>query len=115
MCFAFLGDCISFSEGSDVCSEDDASDTDRLYNIFAICRKAMDEDADFQCKREPAIIEAGKCAEKETLPKGLRERSSSKNQEDEVKDDGDEQAELHYQRDANIGAFCPCLHVYSLF
>ena len=88
-----------------MCSEDDASDTDRLYNIFAICRKAMDENAEFQCKREPAIIEAGKCAEKETLPKGLRERSSSKNQEDEVKDDGDEQAELHNQPDANIDAF----------
>ena len=108
MCFVFLGDCISLtSEGSDVCSEDDASDTDRLYNIFAICRKAMDENAEYQCKREPKALDAAATCE------GTSEVNKADKEKKDSEDDYYEEQEN--QGDGNSDPFCPCLRMYSLF
>ena len=65
----------------------------------------MDENAEFQCKREPQVLDAVKC-------EGTSERDKDDKQKKESEDYYEEQEN---QGDGSSDTFCPRLHVYSLF
>ena len=58
-CYAFAGNCIAVDKGG--FSGDAAVGADDFYDFYSICRKAMDENAEFQCKQEPKTLTEGQC------------------------------------------------------
>ena len=63
MCVRVSGHCF-WEKTSNGCKNKDDTFKHNAYDFYALCRKANDPHAEFQCKTDPAKLSAGKCADR---------------------------------------------------
>ena len=97
------GQCF-WEKTSNGCKNYDDTFKHNAYDFYALCRKGDNKHAEFQCKEEPAKLNAGRCADRYKK----KESSSGKRDEDD--------SSYYYVEDTTNKKYCydceqsTCMH-----